>query len=271
MTQGVIHISNLQLALSLALVLGAGVVSSVLRLGLGRSLAWAAARTFIQLSLIGYVLATLFAIDNPLLVAAVVAFMCYIAAREARGRAPNVPRYPIALAFAALAASTYLVATMVCVLIITPEPWYTARIALPIAGLLLGNAMTGIALSVDRLFAEVRTRADEVETWLALGATPHEAVVACEREAMRAGMTPILNAMMVVGLVSMPGIMTGQILGGVDPLVAARYQIVVMFMIAAAVAIGCLILVRASVRRLFTPDAALEPELRLSRPAPERS
>lgn len=265
MTPQVIPITNVQLLFSVALVAITGGIASALRLGLLRTILWATVRTVLQLSLIGYVLGALFALDHPAVVVAVVAGMCLLAAREARGRAPNVTDFSIGLAFLALAASTYIVATIVCGLIIQPQPWYSARIVLPIVGLLIGNAMNGITLSVDRMFAEVRSRADEIEAWLALGATPAEAVQACQREALRAGMTPILNNMMVVGLVSLPGMMSGQILGGADPLVAARYQIVVMLMIAAAVAIGCVLLIRLYVGRLFTADAALDPALRLSR------
>lgn len=271
MTAGAVPITTCQLALSVVLVCVAGGVAAAMRLGLLRSIIWATIRTVVQLSLVGYALVGLFTINNPVLVVGVVIVMCLIAARESRGRAPNVPEYSVVLAFLALVASTFLVATIVCALIIRPTPWYSARIVLPIVGLLLGNAMNGITLSVDRLFAEVRSRADEIEVWLAVGATPAEAVRDCQREALRAGMTPIINSMMVVGLVSLPGMMSGQILGGADPLLAARYQIVVMLMIAAAVAIGCVILVRLSVRRLFTADAALVPAVRLSRDTGGRS
>lgn len=264
MTDAAPAITTWQVALSVMFVLVAGGMAAAMRLGLLRSIVWATVRTVVQLSLVGYVLTGLFALNHPLLIAGVVALMCLIAARESRARAPNVLDYSVGLAFLALAASTYLVGIVTCALIIQPEPWYTARVALPVAGLLLGNAMTGITLSVDRLYAEVRSGAAEVETWLALGATPAEAVRSCQREALRAGMTPIINAMMVVGVVSLPGMMSGQILAGADPLVAARYQIVVMLMIAAAIAIGCLILVRLSLRRLFTSDGALDPRLFLS-------
>ncbi len=266
MSGGIVPIGTWQLVLCVTFVAVAGGIAAAMRLGLLRSILWATVRTVVQLSLVGYVLTGLFAVNHPLLIAGVVTLMCLIAARESRGRAPNVPEYSVGLAFLALTASTYLVGIVTCVLIIRPEPWYTARIALPVAGLLLGNAMTGITLSVDRLYSEVRSRAAEAETWLALGATPAEAVRDCQREGLRAGMTPIINAMMVVGIVSLPGMMSGQILGGVDPLVAARYQIVVMLMIAAASALGCVIFVHFSLRRLFTADGALAPHFHLSGP-----
>ena len=127
--------------------------------------------------------------------------------------------------------------------------------------MILGNAVNGIALSLDRLYGEVRARKDEVEALLSLGATRWEAIRHCVQQAIRSGMTPTINSLMLVGLVHLPGMMTGQILGGVDPLQAARYQIVVMLMIAAAVAIGSMILVGLSIGRIFTDDDAIKPEL----------
>lgn len=190
-----------------------------------------------------------------------VAVMCVIAAQTATRRTPNVSDFPTVIGLVALAASTYLVMVIVCGLIIRAEPWYTARIVIPIAGMILGNAVNGIALSIDRLYAEVRSNKDRIEAMLCLGATPWEAVRDCVRQALRAGMTPIMNTMMVAGVVSIPGMMASQILVGVDPTEASRYQIVVLLMIAAAVAMGSIILVGLSYRRLFTEDEALKPEL----------
>lgn len=255
---GVVPISNWQLALTVILVLISGGVAVWLRLGLLKPLLWGTVRTFVQLTLIGYVLTYIFAVNSPWLVLAMLLVMCLVAARTAVQRTPNVFNYSYWLGFASLAASTFLVGSIVVELIISPVPWYSARIVIPIFGMILGNSMNGIALSLDRLYSEVRARAGEVETLLACGATPWEAVRDCVQVAVRAGMTPTINSLMVVGIVSLPGMMTGQILGGADPLQAVRYQIVVMLMIAAAVALGCLLLVMLSYRRLFNAAGALK-------------
>lgn len=265
MTNGFIPITDLQLALSVVLILMAGGVSAALKLGLLRSLFWGTVRTVVQLTLIGYVLTYIFDLESLPLVLAIITIMCIIAARTAARRTKNAPGNSALLAFIALAASTFLVGVIVVVLIIGPEPWYSARITIPIIGMILGNSMNGIALSLDRLYSEVRARTGEVEALLTFGATPWEAVRDCVREAVRAGMTPTVNSLMVVGLVSLPGMMTGQILGGVDPQEAVRYQIVVMLMIAAAVAVGCLLLVGLSYRKLFNRDDALLPDMQRSR------
>ncbi len=260
----VVPISNFQLMFSVLLLLLAGGVSALFRLGMLKTLAWGAFRCVLQLGLIGYALGWLFAVDRPDLIVVVIALMCAVAARTAVRRTPNVSDYPAVLAFTSLIASTYLVTVIVCALIIRAQPWYSARIVIPIAGMILGNAANGIALAIDRLYAEVRAHNSRVEALLSLGATPWEAVRDCVREAIRSGMTPTMNSLMVVGLVSIPGMMTGQILGGANPVEAARYQIVVMLMITAAVAIGSMILVGLSFRRLFTDDEALKAELRQS-------
>ena len=261
MTPPTPQIGDLQLALSVALVLTAGAISALLRLGLLGSLLWGTVRTFLQLSLIGYALTYVFAIDHPLLVAALVAAMCAIAAHAAVQRTSHVPFRPYGLALVALAASTYLVGALVCAVIISAERWHTARVVIPICGMILGNSLNGISLSLDRFFAEVRSGAPEIEQRLCLGYSPWEAVRPQLRAALRAGMLPMINALMVVGVVSLPGMMTGQILAGAPPLLAVRYQIVVMMMLAAAVAIGCLLLVGLTYRRCFTADEALLPAL----------
>ncbi len=254
-------IGTVQLLTTIVLVLVAGGVSALLRLGLLRSLAWGTVRTVVQLLLIGHALLFIFSIDSVWLVLATVALMSLVAAHAARARTPHVAGGALAITYLALFASTLVVSITVCALIVRAEPWYAARIAIPISGMILGNAMNGIALALDRLASETRSRAREIESLLLLGASPWEAIRDPLRESLRAGMIPTINSLKTVGLVSLPGMMTGQILGGVDPLVAVRYQIVVMLMLAAAVAMGSLMLLGLYYRRLFTDDEALDPAL----------
>lgn len=259
---GYIAISNTQLLLSVSLVLITGLVSAALKLGLLKSLLWGTVRAFVQLTLIGYVLTFVFALNNLVVIIVLILLMSFIASREATKRIKKAPENPNLIAFIALTASTFLVGIIVVGLIIGPQPWYSAQVMIPIFGMILGNSMNGIALSLDRMYSEVNSHADEVEQLLAFGATPWEAVQEHVRNAMKAGMTPTLNSLMVVGLVSLPGMMTGQILAGMDPQSAVRYQFVVMVMIASAVAIGCLILVGLSYRKMFTDDMALVDKMR---------
>ncbi len=259
---GYVVISNGQLLLSVSLVLITGLVSALLKLGLLKSLLWGTVRAFLQLTLIGYVLTFVFELNNLLVILILILLMCGVASRESAKRISRAPKNTEFIAFIALAASTFLIGSIVVVLIIAPEPWYSPRVMIPIFGMILGSSMNGIALALDRMFSEVYSQADEVEQLLCLGATPWEAVQEQVRNAMKAGMTPTLNTLMVVGLVSLPGMMTGQILAGMDPQSAVRYQFVVLIMISAAVAIGCLIIIGLSYKKMFTPDMALVENMR---------
>ncbi len=257
----IVPISDSQLIFTGILVFLTAGISALFRLGLLKSLLWGTFRCVLQLSIVGYALAWIFSVNRLEIVVLVIAIMALLAAKTATRRTPNVSDFPTLLAFIALASTTYLVAAIVSLTIIRPVPWYESRIVVPISGMILGNAVSGITLSIDRLYGEVRSHSHEVEALLSMGASPWEAVHDLIREALRSAMTPTINSLMVVGIVSIPGMMTGQILGGADPVEAARYQIVVMLMISCAAAVGSMILIGLSFRRLFTKDEALRPNL----------
>src|SRR5437870_5431466 len=153
----------------------------------------------------------------------------------------------------ALFVSTGVTLAYVIGAVVQVRPWYEPQYIIPIAGMILGSSMTSAALGGDRLQGELRVRAAEVETRLALGFSGREAMQPLVRSALRAAMIPVVNGMMTVGLVQLPGMMTGQILAGSSPLLAIRYQIVVVFMQAAATAVGSLLFVRLAAARYLTP------------------
>jgi putative ABC transport system permease protein len=131
-----------------------------------------------------------------------------------------------------------------------PEPWYHPRYALPLLGMMLGNTMTGISLGLDVLtIGLVRERA-AVESCLALGGTRYQALLPVVRDALRSGFMPTINGMAATGLVSIPGMMTGQILAGVEPIDAVKYQLLIMFLIAGGTGLGTLAAVMGGVRLL---------------------
>jgi len=157
------------------------------------------------------------------------------------------------IAGTALTVSTAATLAYVIGVVVQVRPWWEPQYIIPIAGMILGNSMTSAALAGDRLQGDLRARADEVEARLALGFSGREAVQPMVRAALRAAMIPTVNGMMTVGLVQLPGMMTGQILAGSSPLVAIRYQMVVVFMLAAATALGSLLFVRLAAGRYLTP------------------
>jgi putative ABC transport system permease protein len=134
------------------------------------------------------------------------------------------------------------------------ERWYQPQYAIPLLGMVLGNTLNGISLGLNTFTDTLATRREQVEMRFALGATRWEAARVPLQQAVRTGMIPIINAMMVVGVVSLPGMMTGQLLSGTPPLEAVKYQIVIMFLIASATALGTVAAVLLSFRRLFSVD-----------------
>jgi len=154
-----------------------------------------------------------------------------LAAREAVGRASRRYRGILLDAWLTMAATCFLVGGIVTQVVVGVEPWYDPRYVIPLLGMILGNSLTGISLCLDRFMDHLETRSAEVELRIAYGASRREALAAPLKDAVRTGMIPIINSMAAAGIVSLPGMMTGVILGGSDPRVAVMYQIAIMIAI----------------------------------------
>jgi len=252
-----IELGQLQLAIAALLVVAAGVVSVLLRLGIERRLGVAALRTVIQLGLLGLVLERVFALRHPLLVVGLLTLMTAFAAREAVSRTSRRYRGILLDAWLTMAVSCFAVGGIVTQLVVGVRPWYEPQYVIPLLGMILGNALTGISLGLDRFLDHLDVRTAEVELRIAFGATRREALSTPLRDAIRTGMIPIINSMAAAGIVSLPGMMTGQILAGSPPMQAVAYQIVVMFMLAAAVAFGAMVVVILAGRHFIGADATL--------------
>ncbi len=251
---GVQPIGPLQLALASGFLLVAAGLSLGLSLGLTRSLTVAAVRAYLQLLALGLVLGWVFTIRSPLLVVLILLIMMAVAAHTLLSRVHGAPSGLYLRGFGAIALSGFTVTFAVTGWVIGVEPWYEPRYVIPIAGMVVGNSLNGMAVCLDRLFGDLRARAGEIEALLALGARPWETVLPSARAALKAGLIPTLNSMSAAGIVFIPGMMTGQVLSGVDPKVAAAYQIVVLLMISAATALGTIVAVLAGYRRSFDRD-----------------
>ncbi len=251
---GVVEIGAWQLLLSTGFIVVVGVLSLRLALGLERDLAVATVRTYLQLIALGLVLRWVFGVDSAWLVIAILVLMMAAAAQTIIARAPDAPPGIFGPGLVTMLLTGFTVTFAVTGLVIRVEPWYEARYVIPIAGMVLGNSMNGIALALERTFADLDARAGEVLALTALGATPWEAAADSVRVAVRAGLIPTINAMAAAGVVFIPGMMTGQVLAGADPLEAAYYQIVVMLMVSAATAIGSVLAVLLSFRRRFDAE-----------------
>ena len=253
MSGAYLELSYLQVGGAALLILVNAAISLALRLDLHRRLLLAALRTTVQLLLVGLVLEWVFALSRWYLVLALMAWMSFAAGFAAVRRTPLRYRGIWLDSIVSVWASSWLIAATALFGIVDVEPWFRPQYAIPFLGMILGNALNGVSLGLDRLGQELSSRRFEVEGLLALGASRWEAARGPVRAAVRTGMIPIVNSMMIVGIVSLPGMMTGQLLAGVEPVQAVRYQVVIMFLIASATALGTLGVVLLGYRRLFSP------------------
>lgn len=254
MTGGYIALSYPELLLAAALLFVNGILSFVLQLRLERVLLIAALRSAAQLLLIGFILQWVFSQERWYVVLALLLPMTLVAGTSAVRRTER--RYPgiWLIGIGSVGASSWLATGYAVLFVVRPEPWYLPQYLIPLTGLILGNSLTGISLALERFGEELSARRDEVEARLCLGATRWEAAHVPIQRSVRAGMIPMINAMTVAGIVSLPGMMTGQLLAGVEPTEAVKYQIVVMFLLASGTALGTALVVLLSFRRLFNAD-----------------
>lgn len=260
-------ISNMQLLLAACLILINLGLSVLLKLGLERNLLIASLRMSVQLMAIGYALDWLFALRSPWPILSVGFAMGTLASVDAANRMSRRFAGIYLGSLAAVLFSSFLITGVTLVGILGLQPWFQAQYAIPILGMVLGNTITGISLAGDRFIGEVVAHRDRIEAMLSMGASRWEAIHREIQTALRTGMIPTINAMMIMGLVSLPGMMTGQILAGAPPAIAVRYQIVIMFVIASATALGALGMVLQTFRVLLDEHH----RLRLDRLSPPRS
>lgn len=240
------------LALAALLLLAVAGLSLLLQLRIERSLAIAGLRCVLQLFLVGLVLTKLFALVSPWWTALAALAMVLFAGREIMARQER--GFQKLWAYGIGTSAMLMAATLVTLFALTtqvqPEPWYDPRYALPLLGMILGNTMTGIALGLQRLTEGARQQRAGIEAQLCLGATRRSAMLPVTRQALTTALMPIINSLAATGLVSLPGMMTGQILAGVEPMEAVKYQLMIMFLIAGGTTLGAVTAVFVGVYRL---------------------
>ena len=248
-----IFLTPSDLGIAALLVAALALASRRMTLNLSGQILVAALRTTLQLSLVGLVLKAVFASVNPLWMAAMAAVMLLAAAREVMVRQQRrfAGGWGFGVGAVSMFVSSFAITTFTLVAVIGVRPWYAPQYAIPLLGMMLGNTMTGIALGLDRLTESAWERRTVIEGRLMLGHTWSEAIAEIRRASARSAMIPTINAMAAAGLVSLPGLMTGQILGGNPPMEAVKYQILIMFTISAGTGFGALVAVWAASRRLF--------------------
>lgn len=249
-------ISYQQVALASVALLLVIAISAWLGLGIVKELMIASLRTVIQLSLIGLVLAWIFAREQWYEVLAILTFMTLIASIAAKNRVKKPYQGLIWDTMAAVFVSSWVVAIFGgwWVLSTPHHAWFLPQVMIPLLGLILGNSLTAVSLSMNQLVNSLHREQTMINSLLALSASPWEAARGYVVAAIQNGIIPTINSMMVVGLVSLPGMMTGQILAGANPHQAVLYQIITMFLIATSSTLGCTIGTLLVFRRFFNAD-----------------
>jgi putative ABC transport system permease protein len=248
-----IHLSPGQVAASLALVALAAAISFWRKADLERDIGIATARSFVQLTAIGYAIKLIFETDTLWLVFALLAVMVVFGALTARSRAKKVPGafWPLLIALATAGATTLGLVVALGVF----EP--TARYLVPVGGMVIGNAMTASAVALNRLGDEMADSRGKIEATLALGATAQEAAAPFVRRALRSGMITLVDSTKTTGLIFFPGTMVGMLLAGADPTDAVRLQLILLYALLGSVAIAGLVATALAYRNFFTPAQQL--------------
>jgi putative ABC transport system permease protein len=255
--QDLIKLDLVDLAVAVGLMAIAIALSAWEKLGIEWNLAIATGRTILQLLVLGYVLDFIFALNNVWGILAILAIILAMTAIVARNRiSPKIPQV-LPLVGGAIFLSTAVTVIYTIFLIIQPDRWYEPRYIIPLAGIVLGNAMNAAAIAGERLVSTMNTQQVEIETHLSLGATPQQAVSQYRKEAIRAAFIPTLNQMMLMGMVAIPGITTGQLIAGVRPLDAVSYEILIIFMVAIANLLTTILITRGLYPQFFNAASQL--------------
>jgi len=257
MTASIIDLSLWDLVTVYSLLLMSIGLAHLLNAGQSKDLFWSGLRMFVQLLVVGYVLHLIFALETPLPVLLILIVMIGFAVQTIGARVKTKMPHFYRVVGTAILFGCGGMTFFFCSLVIGLEPWYDPRYLIPLAGMIIGNSMTGASLAVERLAAEFRERRDEIETGLCLGGSIQTVSETAVSSAFRAALIPSVNAMAAMGLVFLPGMMTGQILSGTEPLIAVKYQIAIMCVITGSVSLTTFFILKLGYRAYFTPYQSL--------------
>lgn len=240
-------ISTSSLFIAFSLVIVSLVFSCSQKLKLEKETIISIIRAILQLIAVGYVLEYIFGVNNPLFTTLLMAFMIFNAAYNAAKRGKAV-KNALRISFISIAAGALLT---LAVLVLSGAIKYEPYQIIPVSGMIVSNAMVALGLCYRQMTADFKSRREEIETKLALGADIRTSSIDIIRDSIRTGMIPTIDSAKTLGIVSLPGMMTGLILAGVSPLEAIRYQIMVTFMLFSTTAISSFAACYLSYRSFF--------------------
>ena len=229
---------------ALVMVAIAAGISETMRMGVGRTLLWSACRALLQLCAMGFIMEYVIRSNNPWLVLLLVAFMLIAAVQITLSRAKGVPKGLAGPVFLSLVVTMLIMISLVTELIIRPQPWYAPQLVVPLTGMLLGNTVSALAVGLSRFFESMKL--------LALGATTWEAARPSIVSSIRLGLLPTTASLASAGIVTVPGMMAGQIIAGGNPIDAAKYQFMILATIAALTLLADSIIMLMVYKRCFT-------------------
>ncbi|MDF7680108.1 iron export ABC transporter permease subunit FetB [Enterobacteriaceae bacterium ESL0689] len=241
------NITNESLVLSMVLVLVAIIISYREKLALEKDILWSVCRAVVQLIIVGYVLKYIFAVNHVLLTLLMVLFICFNAAWNAQKRSKYVDKAFVS-SFIAITVGTGLTLT---VLVFSHSIAFVPMQVIPIAGMIAGNAMVAVGLCYNTMGQFFRSEQQPIIEKLSLGATPRQAAKPLIRASIRAALIPTIDSAKTVGLVSLPGMMSGLIFAGIDPVKAIKYQIMVTFMLLSTASLSTIIASYLTYRHFF--------------------
>lgn len=252
-------IDNWGLLVALLMVAVAALVSELMCISIGKTLMWSAIRALVQLCVMGVIIGYVIRSNNPWLVFGVIAVMLVAAVQITLSRAKGIPKGLAGPVLLSLVITMLLMISLVTELVVRPHPWYAPQLVVPLTGMLLGNTVSALAVGLSRFYESMNERRDEVDTLLALGATPWEAARPSIVSSIRLGLLPTTASLASCGIVTIPGMMAGQVIAGGDPLNAAKYQFVVLAAIAALTLVADALIMTMTYRTCFTDKDQYKP------------
>ena len=256
--KGMIELQLWQAAAAYLFVLVVLLIVRWKRIPREKAIVVSAVRMTLQLIIMGYVLVYIFENPSPWFSLAVLAAMVSFAVYNITKRAKEhlTPKLKTAVAVS-MTLGTLACLFYFLLVVVGLSPWYDPQYLIPLAGMLVGNSMTAVALGINNLLDAVRSRRALITDALMLGATPKRAMKPILNSAFDAALLPTVNSMLGIGIVFLPGLMTGQILSGISPFTAIEYQIAIMLGIMGSVTLSVTIFLQLAYKSFFNEDAQL--------------
>ncbi len=253
----VIDIAWWQLAIFSLMLIIPLAINKFYQLNLGKEMLISITRMVLQLVFVGIYLEYLFNLNSIAINLVWLVIMITIGASSIVSKTHLPTSKILQPVIIGLTVGLLPVILILCIGVIRPSPWYSAQYLIPLAGMLLGNSLSGNIVALQHLFNAFQERRAEYEAAISLGASPQYASKDFVRNALRKANAPILASMATTGLVTLPGMMTGQILGGASPLIAIKYQLMIMIAIFVMMSISLTLSIHLALKATFTKEGRI--------------